>query len=183
MQDSLGSVQSVLVLGGGSDIAHATLRALVAAASPHDRARGTRHRVARAAGRPSCATRARERVETIAFDAFDTEQSSALVDDVFDRVGDIDLALLAFGVLGDQDEAERDSDAAVDIAQRRTTSARYRSACPSRSASAPRATARSWRCRRWRASGHDGRTSCTGRRRRAWMRSSRAWATAWSAAA
>ena len=29
MQDSLGSVQSVLVLGAGSDIAHATLRALV----------------------------------------------------------------------------------------------------------------------------------------------------------
>ena len=53
----------------------------------------------------------------MAFDARDTEHSSALIDDVFARVGDIDLALLAFGVLGDQEQAERDSDAAVDIAR------------------------------------------------------------------
>jgi len=55
-------------------------------------------------------------VETLAFDAHDTASHDAFVADVFDRVGDIDLALLAFGVLGDQEEAEHDGRAAVDIA-------------------------------------------------------------------
>jgi decaprenylphospho-beta-D-erythro-pentofuranosid-2-ulose 2-reductase len=116
MQDSLGSVQSVLVLGAGSDIAHATLRALVA--------RRARTIVLAARDTASLAPLAAElrdlgaeRVETITFDAFDTDQSSALIDDVFTRVGDIDLAILAFGVLGDQEEAEHDGRAAVDIAE------------------------------------------------------------------
>ena len=116
MQDSLGSVQSVLVLGAGSDIAHATLRALVK--------RRARTIVLAARDTASLAPIAAElrklgaeRVETVTFDARDTEQSSALIDDVFSRVGDIDLAILAFGVLGDQEQAERDSDAAVDIAR------------------------------------------------------------------
>jgi decaprenylphospho-beta-D-erythro-pentofuranosid-2-ulose 2-reductase len=55
-------------------------------------------------------------VETVAFDAHDTSLHGALIDDVFDRFGDIDLALVAFGVLGDQAQAERDPAAAIDIA-------------------------------------------------------------------
>ena len=116
MKDALGSVQSVLVLGGGSDIALATVRELVqrrartvvlAARDP-----GSLAAVAdelRAAGATT--------VETVAFDAHDTASHDAFVADVFDRVGDIDLALLAFGVLGDQEEAEHDGRAAVDIAE------------------------------------------------------------------
>jgi decaprenylphospho-beta-D-erythro-pentofuranosid-2-ulose 2-reductase len=116
MKDALGSVQSVLVLGGGSDIARSTVRELVqrrartvvlAARDPqslHDAADELR-----AAGATN--------VETLAFDARDTASHDAFVADVFDRVGDIDLALLAFGVLGDQEEAELDGRAAVDIAQ------------------------------------------------------------------
>jgi decaprenylphospho-beta-D-erythro-pentofuranosid-2-ulose 2-reductase len=116
MQDALGSVQSVLVFGAGSDIAHATLRALVK--------RRARTIVLAARDTASLAPVAAElrklgaeRVETVTFDARDTEHSSALIDDVFGRVGDIDLAILAFGVLGDQEQAERDADAAVDIAR------------------------------------------------------------------
>jgi decaprenylphospho-beta-D-erythro-pentofuranosid-2-ulose 2-reductase len=116
MQDSLGAVQSVLVLGAGSDIAHATLRALVA--------RRARTIVLAAREPESLQPLAEElralgaeRVETVAFDALDTDHHAALVDDLFDRFGDIDLALLAFGVLGDQQQAERESDAAVDIAR------------------------------------------------------------------
>jgi decaprenylphospho-beta-D-erythro-pentofuranosid-2-ulose 2-reductase len=116
MQDALGAVQSVLVLGAGSDIAHATLRALVA--------RRARTIVLAARDPESLAPLAEElrilgaeRVELVAFDALDTRGHAALIDDVFDRVGDIDLALLAFGVLGDQQQAERESDAAVDIAR------------------------------------------------------------------
>jgi decaprenylphospho-beta-D-erythro-pentofuranosid-2-ulose 2-reductase len=116
MQDSLGSVQSVLVLGGGSDIAQSTLRELV-----QRRAR-TIVLAARDVGalsgfadelRAAGATT----VETIAFDAHDTAAHEAFVDDVFERFGDIDLALLAFGVLGDQETAEQDGGAAVDIAE------------------------------------------------------------------
>jgi decaprenylphospho-beta-D-erythro-pentofuranosid-2-ulose 2-reductase len=116
MQDALGAVQSVLVLGAGSDIAHATLRALVA--------RRARTIVLAARDPESLApladelrTLGAERVETVAFDALDTRGHATLIDDVFDRVGDIDLALLAFGVLGDQQQAERENDAAVDIAR------------------------------------------------------------------
>ena len=36
---------------------------------------------------------------------------------MFARAGDVDLALLAFGVLGDRSEAERDAAAAIEIAQ------------------------------------------------------------------
>jgi len=116
MKDSLGSVQSVLVLGGGSDIAQATVRELV-----QRRAR-TIVLAARDVGaldgiadelRAAGATM----VEAIAFDARDTATHEEFVDDVFERFGDIDLALLAFGVLGDQETAEHDGAAAVDIAE------------------------------------------------------------------
>ena len=107
MKDALGSVQSVLVLGGGSDIALATVRELV-----QRRART----VVLAARDPEALTATAEElrrgrcdpVETVAFDARDTASHDAFVADVFDRVGDVDLALLAFGVLGDQEEAEHD---------------------------------------------------------------------------
>jgi decaprenylphospho-beta-D-erythro-pentofuranosid-2-ulose 2-reductase len=116
MQDSLGSVQSVLVLGAGSDIARATLRKLV----------GRRARTVVLAARDTAALApvaaelralGADRVETLGFDANDTESHDALIDQAFELVGDIDLALLTFGVLGDQAEAERDADAAIDIAR------------------------------------------------------------------
>jgi len=116
MKDALGSVQSVLVLGGGSDIALSTVRELVKrrartvvlAAREPESLKGVADEL-RAAGATT--------VETLAFDARDTASHDAFVADVFDRVGDIDLALLAFGVLGDQEEAEHDGRAAVDIAE------------------------------------------------------------------
>ncbi len=116
MKDALGSVQSVLVLGGGSDIALATVRELVkrrartvvlAARDPQSLQAAADE--LRAAGATT--------VETLAFDARDTASHDAFVADVFERVGDVDLALLAFGVLGDQEEAEHDGRAAVDIAE------------------------------------------------------------------
>lgn len=116
MQDSLGAVQSVLVLGGASDIARATLRELV----------GRRARtVVLAARDPESLTPVADElraagattVVTIAFDARDTAAHEAFVDEVFARAGDIDVAILAFGVLGDQARAELDATAAVDIAE------------------------------------------------------------------
>jgi decaprenylphospho-beta-D-erythro-pentofuranosid-2-ulose 2-reductase len=103
MKDALGAVQSVLVLGGTSEIGVATARALV---------RGRARTVVLAARDPTaCAEAAStlqsdgaERVETVRFDAVDFPSHSALVDEVFERIGDIDLALVAFGVLGEEDD-------------------------------------------------------------------------------
>jgi decaprenylphospho-beta-D-erythro-pentofuranosid-2-ulose 2-reductase len=116
MQDAVGGVQSVLVLGGGSEIAHATLRRLVAQRT---------RTVVLAARRPDelgdvvaeLRRLGATRVETAAFDATDTASHDAFIDRIFASVGDVDLALVAFGVLGDQAEAERDGQAAAEIAR------------------------------------------------------------------
>ncbi len=116
MKDSLGAVQSVLLLGGGSDIAVATCRELVAR-----RART----VVLAARSPETLDTTTKELEglgattaaAVAFDAADTESHEAFVNDVFDRFGDFDLVLFAFGVLGDQSTTERDAAAAVEVAR------------------------------------------------------------------
>jgi len=56
-------------------------------------------------------------VECVPFDALDTATHEAMVDAIFDRVGDIDLVLVAFGVLGEQADAEQHATAAVDVAR------------------------------------------------------------------
>jgi decaprenylphospho-beta-D-erythro-pentofuranosid-2-ulose 2-reductase len=55
------------------------------------------------------------RVDVVPFDADDTASHEALVNRIFDRHGDIDLVLLAFGVLGDSDRSARDGEAASSV--------------------------------------------------------------------
>ncbi|HEX2063526.1 MAG TPA: decaprenylphospho-beta-D-erythro-pentofuranosid-2-ulose 2-reductase [Acidimicrobiales bacterium] len=114
MNDALGSPQSVLLLGGTSEIGLATARALVA----------RRARTVVLAGRRPEAMEASvaelrqlgaEVVEVVAFDGDDTASHRAFCDDVFARFGDFDVVVLAFGVLGNQAEAEQDPDVAVRI--------------------------------------------------------------------
>lgn len=114
MTDALGSPQSVLVLGGGSEIGLAVVRRLVA----------RRARTVVLAGRePERLKPAADEllglgattVEVVAFDALEAAGHDRFVDEVFDRHGDLDLVLLAFGVLGDQQEAERDTGAALEV--------------------------------------------------------------------
>ena len=116
MKDALGAVQSVLVLGAGSDIAQATVRKLVARRT-RTVVLAARDPLALEGFADECRRLGATSVETVAFDAHDTDAHAAFVDGVFDRAGDVDLALLTFGVLGDQDEAERDAAAALEIAQ------------------------------------------------------------------
>jgi decaprenylphospho-beta-D-erythro-pentofuranosid-2-ulose 2-reductase len=120
VKDSLGSVQSVLVLGGGSEIALATVRELVArrattvvlaARRPDSLDAEVKELRDLADGRPDFT------IEAVPFDADDLDKHDAFIDDAFDRYGDFDLVLLAFGVLGDQSRAERDGAAAVQIAR------------------------------------------------------------------
>lgn len=114
MIDALGEPQSVLVLGGSSEIARATVEAL-----PRARLR----RVV-LAGRPSVALDEAATslggagipaVEIAQFDAADTDSHGAFIDEVFDN-GDVDIVILAFGVLGDQMQVEADPTQAVHIA-------------------------------------------------------------------
>lgn len=112
MRDALGSVQSVLVLGGSSEIAQATVRALVA-----QRAR----RIILAARDPAALDEMAWELEhdgvevnLLAFDANDLDAHPDLVDHAF-ADGDIDLVLVAFGVLGDGESGGRDREAALEV--------------------------------------------------------------------
>ena len=99
MKDALGAVQTVLVLGGTSEIAVATVRRLA-----RDRCRT----VVLAVRDPASASGAADElrgagvtdVHVLAFDAKDPAGHAAVVDEAVSLVGDLDLVLLAFGVLG-----------------------------------------------------------------------------------
>jgi decaprenylphospho-beta-D-erythro-pentofuranosid-2-ulose 2-reductase len=116
VRNAVGSVQTVLVLGGGSDIGVATALALV-----QDGART----VVLAGRRPDAYADAEqrlraagaERVHRVGFDADDTDSHPAVLADVVGLVGDLDVAVVAFGVLGDQDVDEHDPAAAVAVAR------------------------------------------------------------------
>ncbi|MFE7855129.1 decaprenylphospho-beta-D-erythro-pentofuranosid-2-ulose 2-reductase [Streptomyces sp. NPDC057403] len=120
MKDAFGLPQSLLVLGGTSEIALATARRLIA----------RRTRVVWLAGRPSPAleTAAAElralgpEVHTVAFDALDPGAHEEVLGKVFAE-SDVDMVLLAFGVLGDQAGDEREPAAAVRVVQTNYTGA------------------------------------------------------------
>lgn len=114
MQDALGAVQSVLVLGGGSDIGRATAQALVARRARKVVLAGRDPEALQPAVdalRGAGATTA----EAVAFDAFASDSHPGFVNDVFAGHGDFDVVLLSFGVLGDQSLAENDPKHALDI--------------------------------------------------------------------
>jgi decaprenylphospho-beta-D-erythro-pentofuranosid-2-ulose 2-reductase len=112
VRDGLGRYGAVAAFGGGSDIAQATLRALIA--------EGTRAVVlavrdpARHEAAAETLRAAGARVELVPFDADAPETHAAAVEAAAGALGgDIDLALVAFGVLGEQSEAEGDPAAAA----------------------------------------------------------------------
>jgi decaprenylphospho-beta-D-erythro-pentofuranosid-2-ulose 2-reductase len=112
MRDALGRVQSLLLVGGSSEIGLAIVRRI-------PRAPGA---VVRLAGpdRPEMeqvAASLREegiaRVEIVDFDACDTGDQSAVIARAF--ADEPDVVVVATGFLGDQAMAERDPDAAARI--------------------------------------------------------------------
>src|SRR2546423_12303707 len=113
MKASLGAAQSLLVLGGSSDIAMATARKMAAA----------RTKKVYLAGRPSRQLednaaelrRLGADVEVVPFDAAATDEHEKALSQVF-TAGDVDVVLMAFGVLGDQAEDEKDPARAAAVA-------------------------------------------------------------------
>lgn len=113
MRNGVGSVQSVLVLGGSSDIASATVLQL---------ARNGSRRVLLAGRASDRLNAAADRVRTLAaeveclpFDATDTGSHPSFVEGAFSG-GDIDLVLMAVGVLGDQERCTIEAEDAVRVA-------------------------------------------------------------------
>jgi decaprenylphospho-beta-D-erythro-pentofuranosid-2-ulose 2-reductase len=112
VKDALGAVQTALVLGGTSEIALATVRRLA-----RDRLTKVVLAVRDVAAAEPVADGLRGdglEVHVVAFDARDHAAHAAVIDAATNRVGDLDLVLLAFGVLGDQEELAADPVAAAD---------------------------------------------------------------------
>ena len=113
MIDAVGNPQSLLLLGGTSDIALAIAQKylaerpvrIVLAARPSERRKLAAERL-RGTG---------AEVSEVDFDAADTAAHPAVLDTAFDG-GDIDVAVVAVGLLGDAEEVWQDHAKAVELA-------------------------------------------------------------------
>jgi decaprenylphospho-beta-D-erythro-pentofuranosid-2-ulose 2-reductase len=114
MIDAIGRPQSVLVLGGSSEIAQAIVAKVVPARAKTvvlAGREGARLDEAVAGAKAAGA----EVVESVPFDATHVIGHQIFADQVFDRFGDIDLVIVAAGVLGDQATDELDPVAAASV--------------------------------------------------------------------
>jgi decaprenylphospho-beta-D-erythro-pentofuranosid-2-ulose 2-reductase len=122
MLDAVGNPQAILLLGGTSEIGLAIceryLRTasarIVLAAMPDDPGRDDAVALMKAAG-------ARE-VELIDFEATDTGSHPKMIEEAF-AGGDVDVAIVAFGLLGDAEELWQNQRKAVQIAEINYTAA------------------------------------------------------------
>jgi decaprenylphospho-beta-D-erythro-pentofuranosid-2-ulose 2-reductase len=113
MINAVGAPQSLLLLGGTSDIGLAIARKysrhglrVVLAARPSDR---------RTAAATELAGLGCD-VTEVDLDARDHESHAATIEQAFSG-GDIDIAVIAFGLLGDSEQAWRDPDLALELAE------------------------------------------------------------------
>jgi decaprenylphospho-beta-D-erythro-pentofuranosid-2-ulose 2-reductase len=122
MLDAVGNPQTILLLGGTSEIGLAIceryLRTasarIVLAAMPDDPGRDDALAQMKAAGATD--------VELIDFEALDTETHPNVIDQAFAK-SDVDVAIVAFGLLGDAEELWQNQRKAVRIAEVNYTAA------------------------------------------------------------
>jgi decaprenylphospho-beta-D-erythro-pentofuranosid-2-ulose 2-reductase len=122
MLDAVGNPQTILLLGGTSEIGLAIceryLRTasarIVLAAMPDDPGRDGAVAQMKAAGAPD--------VELIDFEALDTNTHPNVIEQAFAR-SDVDVAIVAFGLLGDAEELWQNQRKAVRIAEVNYTAA------------------------------------------------------------
>ena len=120
--DAVGNPQTILLLGGTSEIGLAICERYL---------RNAKARVVLAClpddpGRDDAATQMRNAgaaaVEVIDFDAIKTDTHPAVIDQAF-AGGDVDVAIVAFGLLGDAEELWQNQRKAVQIAEINYTAA------------------------------------------------------------
>lgn len=111
MKNAFGEPQTVLVLGGTSDIGVAIVQALV---SPSLKNVVLACRTPDKAAPIEAALRRDGLTITVdQFDAANTVTHAAYLADVVARMGDLDIVIMAFGVLGDQADFDSNPQAAV----------------------------------------------------------------------
>ena len=114
MIDATGRPQSLLVLGGASEIAQAIVAGLVPGRCRTVVLAGRASERLEEAAEAALAAGA-DTVEIVAYDTTDLARVATVIDAVFDRFGDIDVVLVAAGALGDQAELETDPEAAAEL--------------------------------------------------------------------
>ena len=116
MENAFGQPQSVVVLGGSSDIARAITRKLCAARAHTVVLAGRNPTLLDAAADEARAAGA-QTTSTVLFDALDPSNARATVSASFEQAGDtVDLVIVAVGLLGDQERDEDDAEAAARVA-------------------------------------------------------------------
>jgi decaprenylphospho-beta-D-erythro-pentofuranosid-2-ulose 2-reductase len=115
VKNALGEPQTIVLLGGTSDIGLAIVRALVSAATTT---------VVLAVRRPDSVDVSALHlggrdvtVDVVPFDAVDTASHQTLIDDLAARHGDLDVVIVAFGQLGEQSDLDNDAAAAAALVQ------------------------------------------------------------------
>ncbi|MFC9550751.1 decaprenylphospho-beta-D-erythro-pentofuranosid-2-ulose 2-reductase [Rhodococcus sp. NPDC056960] len=122
MINAVGNPQTLLLLGGTSEIGLAICEEylkkapmrVILAALPGDPGRDAAVAQLKSAGAGA--------VDVIDFDAVDTESHPKVIDDAWAK-GDVDVAIVAFGLLGDAEELWQNQRKAVQIAEVNYTAA------------------------------------------------------------
>jgi|SRR5215218_7842177 decaprenylphospho-beta-D-erythro-pentofuranosid-2-ulose 2-reductase len=111
MDNALGEPQTIVLLGGTSDIGRAIVERLLSPSTQTVVLAGRRADELRPAelGRPGVD------VHTVAFEASDTASHEAFVRELAERHGDLDVVVLAFGQLVDQAELDDDPQRAAEM--------------------------------------------------------------------
>lgn len=115
MINAVGKAQSILLLGGSSDMGLAVVEKflsrgsarVILATRPSDDTQSAVERMTAAGA---------SEVEIVDFDALDFDSHPAVFEKIF-AAGDIDLAIVAFGVLGDNEQQWQNQKLAVQAAQ------------------------------------------------------------------
>jgi len=116
MENSFGQPQSVVVLGGSSDIARALTKRLCAARAHTVVLCGRNQKLL-----DESANEAKDygasTTGTVIFDAEDVTNAERVVAEAFEKIGShVDLVVIAVGLLGDQFAQENDASAAAKVA-------------------------------------------------------------------
>jgi decaprenylphospho-beta-D-erythro-pentofuranosid-2-ulose 2-reductase len=116
MENAYGQPQSVIVLGGSSDIARALTKRLCASRANTVVLAGRNRGLLDEAAAEAVAYGATN-TDVVLFDALNVADAARVLSECFDKVGGpVDLVVVAVGLLGDQYEQEDDAQLAAEVA-------------------------------------------------------------------